>query len=63
LFVFADRIGAPILRQQPLLVIPTAQIVSAIASDRRRLGYVRVRWADHAADVHYQGLFANSVAR
>jgi hypothetical protein len=63
LFVCADRIWALDSQQQPLLVIPTAQIVSAIASESAGDWIVRVRWADHAADFHYQGLFAEHLAR
>jgi hypothetical protein len=63
LFVCADRIWALDSRQQPLLVIPTAQIVSAIASESAGDWIVRVRWAEHTADFHYNGIFAEHLAR
>jgi hypothetical protein len=63
LFVCADRIWALDSRQQPLLVIPTAQIVSAIASESAGDWIVRVRWAEHTADFHYHGIFAEHLAR
>src|SRR5882762_9070964 len=45
LFVCADRIWALDSQQQPLLVIPTAQIVSAISSESAGDWIMRVRWA------------------
>jgi hypothetical protein len=63
LFVCADRIWALDSRQQPLLVIPTAQIVSAIASESAGDWIMRVRWAEHTADFHYRGIFAEHLAR
>lgn len=63
LFVCADRIWALDSHQQPLLVIPTAQIVSAIASESAGDWIVRVRWAEHTADFHYHGIFAEHLAR
>jgi len=63
LFVCADRIWALNSQQQPLLVIPTAQIVSAIASESAGDWIVRVRWAEHTADFHYRGIFAEHLAR
>jgi len=63
LFVCADRIWALDSQQQPLLVIPTAQILSAIASESAGDWIVRVRWAEHTADFHYRGIFAEHLAR
>jgi hypothetical protein len=63
LFVCADRIWALDSQQQPLLVIPTAQIISAIASESAGDWIVRVRWAETTADFHYRGIFAEHLAR
>ncbi len=63
LFVCADRIWALDSQQQPLLVIPTAQIISAIASESADYWIVRVRWAEHTADFRYRGIFAEHLAR
>jgi hypothetical protein len=63
LFVCADRIWALGSQQQPLLVIPTVQIISVLASESAGDWIVRVRWAEHAADFHYRGIFAEHLAR
>ena len=63
LFVCADRIWALDAQQQPLLVIPTAEIISAIASESAGDWFVRVRWAEHAAEFRYRGIFAEHLAR
>jgi hypothetical protein len=63
LFVCPDRIWALDSRLQPLLVIPTAQIVSAIASESASNWIVRIRWDEHTADFHYRGIFAEHLAR
>ncbi len=62
-FICADRIWVLDSQQRPLLVIPTAQIVSAIASESGGDWIVRVRWADYSADFHYRGVFAEHLAR
>jgi len=63
LFVCADRIWALDSQQQPLLVIPAAQIISTISSESAGDWIVRVRWAEHSADFHYRGIFAEHLAR
>jgi hypothetical protein len=63
LFVCADRIWALDSQLHPLLVIPTSQISSAIASESAGDWIVRVRWAEHTADFHYRGIFAEHLAR
>lgn len=63
LFVCADRIWVLDGRQHPLLVIPSAQILSAIASESSGEWIVRVRWAEQTADFHYRGIFAERLAR
>jgi len=59
----ADRIWALDSQQQPLLVIPAAQIISTISSESAGDWIVRVRWAEHSADFHYRGIFAEHLAR
>jgi hypothetical protein len=63
LFICPDRIWALDSRLRPLLVIPTSQIVSAIASESAGDWIVRVRWDEHTADFHYRGIFAEHLAR
>jgi hypothetical protein len=63
LFVCADRIWALDSNQYPLLVVPTAQISSAIASESAGDWIVRLRWAENTADFHYRGIFAEHLAR
>ena len=63
LFVCPDRIWALDSDLHPLLVIPTSQISSAIASESAGDWIVRVRWAEHTADFHYHGIFAEHLAR
>jgi hypothetical protein len=63
LFVCPDRIWALDSHLHPLLVIPTAQISSAIASESAGDWILRVRWAERTADFHYRGIFAEHLAR
>ena len=63
LFVCPDRIWALDSQLHPLLVIPTSQISSAIASESAGDWIVRIRWAEHTADFHYRGIFAEHLAR
>jgi hypothetical protein len=63
LFVCAERIWALDAQLHPLLVIPTSQISSAIASELGDDWIVRIRWAEHTADFHYRGIFAEHLAR
>jgi hypothetical protein len=63
LFVCQDRIWALDPQLHPLLVIPRAQISSAIASESAGDWIVRLRWAEHTADFHYRGIFAEHLAR
>src|ERR1700736_5321962 len=50
LFICPDRIWALDAHLHPLLVIPTSQIVSAIASESAGDWIMRIRWAEHTAD-------------
>jgi hypothetical protein len=63
LFVCSDRIWVLDSHQQSLLVIPTAEIASAVASESAGDWIVRTRWAEHTADFHYRGIFAEHLAR
>jgi hypothetical protein len=63
LFICPDRIWALDSHLRPLLVIPTSQIVSAIASESAGDWIMRIRWAEHTADFHYRGIFAEHLAR
>jgi hypothetical protein len=63
LFVCPDRIWALDSHLHPLLVIPTSQIVSAIASESAGDWIVRIGWDEHTADFHYHGIFAEHLAR
>jgi hypothetical protein len=63
LFVCADRIWALDSHQHPRLIIPTAQIVSAVASESADDWILRVRWAEQSADFYYRGVFAEHLAR
>ena len=63
LFVCPDRIWALDSNLHPQLVIPAAQISSAIASESAGDWIVRIRWAEHTADFHYRGIFAEHLAR
>jgi hypothetical protein len=63
LFVCPDRIWALDSQLRPLLVIPIAQISSAIASESAVDWILRIRWAENTADFHYRGIFAEHLAR
>ena len=63
LFVGAERVWALDSKMCPLLVIPTAQIASAMAAESGDDWILRIRWAEQAADFHYRGIFAEHLAR
>jgi hypothetical protein len=63
LFVCPDRIWALDSHLHPLLVIPISQIASATAAESAGDWILRVRWAQHTADFHYCGIFAEHLAR
>ena len=63
LFVCPERIYVLDSRQHPLLVIPTAEISSALAAESSSEWILRIRWAEHTADFHYSGIFAEHLAR
>ena len=63
LFVCPERIWALDSHLRPLLVVPVSQISSAVASEAAGDWVVRIRWAEHTADFHYRGIFAEHLAR
>jgi len=63
LFVCPEHIWALDSHQNPLVVVPTAEISSAIASESAGDWIVRIRWVEHTADFHYRGIFAEHLAR
>jgi hypothetical protein len=63
LFVCPERVWALDSHLHPLLVIPTAQISSATATESAGHWTLRIRWSEHAADFHYHGIFAEHLAR
>jgi hypothetical protein len=65
LFVGAERIWALDSQFQPLLVIPTAEIISAnaIQAQAKNHWILQVRWSNNAAAFSYQGIFAEHLAR
>jgi hypothetical protein len=65
LFVGSEHIWALDAHLQPLLVIPTAEIISAnaIQAQVKNHWILQVRWSDHAAEFSYTGIFAEHLAR
>jgi hypothetical protein len=63
LFVGADQIRALDHHFEPVLTIPVAEI-SSIAIGRTESRWVlRIGWLDHTAELSYQGVFAEHLAR
>jgi len=63
LFVGAEHIWALDSHFQPLVVIPVADMTSARAEEFDDRWLVRIRWADHHAELVYRGVFAEHLAR
>jgi hypothetical protein len=63
LFVGAERISVLDSHFRPLLVIPAAEITSAMAIQKMDCWVLQVRWSDNAAEFSYQGIFAEHLAR
>jgi hypothetical protein len=63
LFVGNENVWALDEHLQPLLVIPTAEIVSARAVNKNGRWILSLRWSDHSAEFLYQGFFAEHLAR
>jgi len=47
---------------QPLLVIPVRELTAAKAEFAAGTWYLRLRWADHTAELSYRGIFAEHLA-
>jgi hypothetical protein len=63
LYTGVENIWALDKHFQPLLVIPVRELTSARAEGRSGEWYLRLRWADHAAEFSYRGIFAEHLAR
>ena len=65
LFVGAKNIWALDSHFAPLLVIPAAEITSAIVIPEQKKNHwtLQVRWSDRSAEFLYQGVFAEHLAR
>jgi hypothetical protein len=48
---------------QPLLVIPVRELTLANAEFAAGSWHLRLRWADHAAELSYRGIFAEHLSR
>ena len=47
---------------QPLLVIPVRELTAAKAESAAGSWYLRLRWADHTAELSYRGIFGEHLA-
>ena len=63
LFVGPERIWALDAGMQPLLVIATGQMISALAAESGGDWVLRLRWAESSADFRYHGVFSEHLAR
>ena len=63
LFVGNENVWALDDHLQPLLVIPTSEIIAARAEKNSGRWLLRIRWSDHAAEFLYDGFFAEHLAR
>jgi hypothetical protein len=63
LFVGNENVWALDDHLQPLLVIPTSEIISARAEENSGRWLLRIRWSGHAAEFLYDGFFAEHLAR
>jgi hypothetical protein len=63
IFVGNENIWVLDLHLQPLLVIPTQEIIYSRAEYNNDRWLLRIRWSDRAADFLYQGFFAEHLAR
>jgi hypothetical protein len=62
LYVGVENIWALDAHFQPLLVIPVRELTAAKAEITAGAWYLRLRWADHAAELSYRGIFAEHLA-
>src|SRR5271154_695467 len=63
LFTGVENIWALDQHFQPLLVIPVRELTVARAELAAGVWYLRLCWADHAAELSYRGIFAEHLAR
>jgi hypothetical protein len=63
LYAGVENIWALDQHFQPLLVIPVRELTVARAELAAGVWYLRLRWADHAAELSYRGIFAEHLAR
>lgn len=62
LFLGAEHVWALDRHSQPLLVIPTGEISLLSAEESGRDWVLSIRWAEHAAEFSYHGIFAERLA-
>jgi hypothetical protein len=63
LFVGPEHIWALDPHLQPLLVIPIAEVTSAVVLEAEGAWHLRIRWSDRAAEFNYPGVFGEHLAR
>jgi hypothetical protein len=63
LYVGVENIWALDQHFQPLLVIPVRELSLVRAECAKGFWSLRLRWADHAADFSYRGIFAEHLVR
>jgi hypothetical protein len=63
LFTGVENIWALNRHFQPLLVIPVRELTVARAENNSGVWLLQLRWADHAAEFTYRGIFAEHLAR
>lgn len=63
LYVGVENIWALDEHFQPLLVIPVRELTLATAEFAAGAWYLRLRWADHGAELSYRGIFAEHLVR
>jgi hypothetical protein len=63
LFVGSQNLWALEADFHPLLVIPTAELISAQAEELGGCWILRLRWVDHSAIFSYSGVFGEQLAR
>jgi hypothetical protein len=62
LFTGVENIWALDKHFQPLLVIPVRELTVARAENVAGTWYLRLQWADHAAEFSYRGIFGEHLA-
>jgi hypothetical protein len=62
MYIGVENIWALDKHFQPLLVIPVRELTVAKAESAAGVWYLRLRWADHTAELSYRGIFAEHLA-